>query len=234
MLQVNDINVFYGESQALFGVSIEIKEGEVVGIVGSNGAGKSTLLKSICGLLKPTTGKIIFMDKEISKDPAHHIVDLGISMVPEGRRLFPFMSVRENLEVGSILPRAKKNRKDNLEKMYEMFPILKERRSQLAGTLSGGQQQMLTIARALMAEPKLLMFDEPSMGLAPILVDEVFNSIELLKKQGKTILLVEQNVFKCLNLVSRAYVLENGKITMAGPGRELLNNTYLQKAYLGI
>lgn len=234
LLNVNKINGYYGDVQVLYDVSIKVEENEVVTIVGANGAGKSTLLKNISGLLHPTSGRIDFLNERINHLPAHKIVERGIVQIPEGRKLFPFLSVLENLEIGAYIPRAAKDLKQNLEMVFELFPILKEREKQLARTLSGGEQQMLAIARGLMAKPKLLMFDEPSLGLAPILVNDVFQTIKKVKEQGIPVLLVEQNVKHSLILSDRGYVLENGKIVLEGRKEELLNNPKVKKAYLGM
>lgn len=234
MLQVKGVHASYGEIKVLHDVSLNIAKGEVVGLVGANGAGKSTTLKVLSGLLSPTAGKAAFEGTDITKMPAPKIVELGIAHIPEGRRLFPMMTVQENLEMGSYLPEPKKCRQETLEMVYQLFPILKERRRQLAGTLSGGEQQMLAIARGLMSKPKLVMLDEASLGLAPVLVEKIYGMIEQIKKQDISILLVEQNVYLCLNFVDRAYVLENGRIVLEGAGKELLNNEYLKKAYLGL
>lgn len=234
MLQVEKASAFYGEIQVLYDVSLNVNKGEVVGLVGANGAGKSTTLKMISGLKSPVSGRIMFEGEDISSIPAHKIVELGIAHVPEGRRLFPYLTVLENLEVGSYLPVPKKKRKETLEMVFELFPRLKDRQRQLAGTLSGGEQQMLAIARGLMSRPKLLMLDEVSLGLAPVLVEKIYEMIGEIKKQDISILLVEQNVHLCLNFVDRAYVLENGRIVLSGKGKELLKNEYLKKAYLGI
>jgi len=234
LLNVNKINGYYGDVQVLYDVSIKVEENEVVSIVGSNGAGKSTLLKNISGLLHPTSGRIDFLNEQINYLPAYKIVERGIVQIPEGRRLFPFLSILENLEIGAYVPRAAKDLKQSLEMVFELFPILKERRKQLARTLSGGEQQMLAIARGLMAKPKLLMFDEPSLGLAPILVNDVFQTIKKVKEQGIPVLLVEQNVKHSLSLSDRGYVLENGKIVLEGGKEELLNDPEVKKAYLGM
>lgn len=234
MLEVKGIDAYYGEMQALHKVSIKVKEAEMVGLVGSNGAGKSTMLKVISGMMKPSAGTILFQGKTISNLPAHKIVDLGVAHVPEGRRLFPLMTVQENLEVGSYLPAPKQLRNESMEMVFSMLPRLKERRKQLAGTLSGGEQQMLAIGRGLMSKPKLLMLDETSLGLAPVLVEAILEIIEQIRKQNIAILMVEQNVNICLQFVDRAYVLENGMITMEGIGTDLLNDAHLKKAYLGL
>ena len=234
MLRVNNIDVYYGEVQALWGVSLEVQEGEIVTLIGSNGAGKTTTLRTIAGLLHPASGTIEFEGEVISGLPPYEVVKRKISLVPEGRRLFPLMTTLENLELGSLTPDAKAKRKDSLDYVFEIFPVLKERRNQLAGTLSGGEQQMLAIARGLMSRPKLLMLDEPSLGLAPILVKEMFDIVKRINQEGVTILLVEQNIDHALKIADRGYVLETGKITMYGNGTELLEDERLKEAYLGM
>ena len=229
MLNVNDINVYYGAIHAIKGVSFEVKDGEIVTLIGANGAGKSTILNTVSGLLHSKTGSIQFMDQPIQGVPAHKLVARGLAQVPEGRRIFLQMTVEENLEMGAFT----QSRADNLERVYDQFPRLKERRKQIAGTLSGGEQQMLAMGRALMSHPKLLMLDEPSMGLAPILVDQIFEIIQRLHQAGTTILLVEQNAQMALSVADRGYVLETGKIVATGTGQELLNNEAVKKAYLG-
>jgi branched-chain amino acid transport system ATP-binding protein len=233
-LSVEKIEVRYGDALALFNVSLEVKQGEIVSIVGANGAGKSTTLKAISGLLKPKSGQIFFAGKRLNEIPAHAIVDLGIIQIPEGRQLFPYMTTLENLELGSYTPDARKGADESLNRVFELFPILNERREQLAGTLSGGEQQMLAIGRGLMGLPKLLMLDEPSLGLSPIMVKVIFEAIGKINQAGTTVLLVEQDVKKSLSLAQRGYVMENGKITLQGEGQELLANEHLRKAYLGI
>ena len=234
MLKVDKINVFYGDLQALWDVSFEVNEGEKVVIVGANGAGKTTTLRTISGLLRPRSGSIEFLGKRIDKLPPHEIVELGIAHVPEGRRLFPRMTVLENLEVGAYTKRAREKFDDTLEWVFSIFPRLRERKKQIAGTMSGGERQMLAIARGLMSKPKLLMLDEPSLGLAPKLVVKTFEVIERINEEGVTILLVEQNVRHALELADRGYVLETGRITLSGTGEELLKNDYVKKAYLGM
>jgi len=234
MLEVDKINVFYGDLQALWDVSFDVNEGEIVVVVGSNGAGKTTTLKTISGILNPKSGAINFLKERVDKVLPHRIVDLGIAHVPEGRRLFPHMTVLENLEMGASPRRARKRKDKSLEWVYQLFPILKERKNQLAGTLSGGEQQMLAIGRGLMSRPKLLMLDEPSLGLAPKLVIKVFDMIQKINEEGVTVLLVEQNILHALELADRAYVLETGRITLRGRGSELVNNDYVKKAYLGL
>lgn len=234
MLEVDRINVFYGYLQALWDVSFNVSSGEIVCIVGSNGAGKTTTLKAISGLIRPKSGSIRFLGKEIHNLPPHKIVELGIAHVPEGRQVFPQMTVLENLKMGAFTKRAWSKMDDTLEFVYQLFPILKERRKQLAGTLSGGEQQMLAIARGLMARPSLLMIDELSLGLAPIVVERLFKIIEDINDQGMTILLVEQNVRAALEVSDRGYVLENGRIVLSGKSNELIENETVKKAYLGL
>ena len=232
MLKVNDINVYYGAIHAIKGVSFEVNDGEVVTLIGANGAGKSTTLNTVCGLLRSRTGSVEFLDKNLGAIPAHKIVELGLAHVPEGRRVFLQMTVEENLEMGAYTqPRASVD--PNLERVYQQFPRLKERRRQVAGTLSGGEQQMLAMGRGLMSNPKLLMLDEPSMGLAPILVEQIFDIIRELHRAGTTILLVEQNARMALSVADRGYVLETGKIVATGTGAELLHDEAVKKAYLG-
>ena len=220
MLTVNDINVFYGAIHAIKGVSLEVNEGEIVTLIGANGAGKSTILRTISGLLKPKTGSIQFEGQEIAGMPAHEIVKTGISQVPEGRRIFAEMSVLENLELGAFTRKDKDGIKADMELVFERFPRLKERIGQLAGTLSGGEQQMLAMGRALMSRPRLLLLDEPSMGLAPLLIKEIFAIIQDINKTGTTVLLVEQNANMALSIAHRAYVLETGRITLSGDAKE--------------
>ena len=232
MLKVNDINVYYGAIHAIKGVSFEVNDGEVVTLIGANGAGKSTTLNTVCGLLRSRTGSIEFLDKNLASVPAHRIVELGMAHVPEGRRIFQQMTVEENLEMGAYT-QARAGIPANLERVYEQFPRLKERRRQIAGTLSGGEQQMLAMGRGLMSSPKLLMLDEPSMGLAPILVEQIFDIIKRLHQAGTTILLVEQNARMALSVADRGYVLETGKIVATGTGDELLHDEAVKRAYLG-
>lgn len=234
MLSVKGIEVFYGDLQALRGVSLEVNQGEIVTIVGSNGAGKSTTLMTISGIYKPRRGEIQFHKETIHPYPTAKIVSLGIVQIPEGRQLFPTLTVMENLEMGSQFPKAKQVRKESMEWVFKLFPRLEERKNQLAGTLSGGEQQMLAIGRGLMARPILLMLDEPSLGLSPILVKTIFDIIREINRQGTTILLVEQNVFHSLSLSHRGYVLENGSITMSGTGQDLLKNQHIRQSYLGL
>jgi branched-chain amino acid transport system ATP-binding protein len=233
MLKIEDINVYYGVIHALKGVSLEINQGEIVTLIGANGAGKSTLLKTISGLLKPKNGNILFEGQSISGKVAQSIVKQGLSHVPEGRRVFANMSVEENLELGAYLRKDKQGIKEDFEKVYHLFPRLLERRKQLSGTLSGGEQQMLAMGRALMARPKLLLLDEPSMGLAPLLVKTIFRIIEEINKSGTTILLVEQNANMALSIADRAYVIETGKIVISGSSEELNQSDQIRMAYLG-
>lgn len=234
MLSIEKVNAAYGSLQVLWDVSFEVREGEIVTIIGSNGAGKSTIAGVVMGLLKPLSGRVRFNGKDITYLSANERVRLGISLVPEGREIFPKMTVMDNLLLGAYTVRSKAEVKDRLKWVYDIFPKLKEREAQLAGTLSGGEQQMLAIARSLMANPRLLILDEPSLGLAPIVVIRVFEVIERLNREGVTILLSAQNVFRALEMASRAYVLESGRITMEGRGKELLENPYVKEAYLGV
>ena len=232
MLKAEDLNVYYGPIHAVKGVSFEVSEGEIVTLIGSNGAGKSTTLKTLSGLMRSRGGAIEFMDKSIASTAPHKIVELGLAHVPEGRRIFTSMTVEENLDMGAFIKKGADVEQDK-ERVFEQFPRLKERRKQIAGTLSGGEQQMLAMGRALMSSPKLLMLDEPSMGLAPILVEQVFDIITELHKAGTTILLVEQNAEMALSIADRAYVMETGRITLSGTGEELAASEEVQKAYLG-
>lgn len=234
MLKVESLNVSYGDLQILWDVSFEVKEGEIVVLLGANGAGKSTTLKTISSLVKPMSGTVEFTGVKLNEVPSHKVIDYGLAHVPEGRRLFPDMTVEENLILGSLTSKARAKRKETLEWLYEMFPRLKERQKQPAGTLSGGEQQMAAIARGLMSLPKLVVFDEPSLGLAPIMVSEIFKIVEKVNRQGVTVLLVEQNVHHTLAMCDRAYVLENGRIVLSGTGEEFLNNDHIKEAYLGI
>nr|AAU83995.1 branched chain amino acid ABC transporter ATP-binding protein [uncultured archaeon GZfos35B7] len=234
MLELKDLKVAYEKVQVLWNISFSIKAGEVVTLLGSNGAGKSTTVKTIQGILKPKSGSIKFMDKHIEGLPAYKIVDKGIALVPEGREIFPKMNVFENLILGAYVPRAKESLDESLEWVLKLFPKLEERKKQLAGTMSGGEQQMLAIARALMSKPKLLMMDEPSLGLAPVIVLQVFEIIKKLHEEGVTILLVEQNVHHALEIADSAYVLEKGKVILEGKGLELLDDEYVKSAYLGV
>ena len=231
MLKVEDLQVYYGAIHAIKGVSFEVNEGEIVALIGANGAGKSTILKTVSGLMHPRTGKVTFMGEDITHTDAYKLVHHGLAHVPEGRRIFLQMSVQDNLKMGAFI--HKELNKDDLDMVYDLFPRLKERRKQVAGTLSGGEQQMLAMGRALMSSPKLMMLDEPSMGLAPILVDQIFDIVKSLHNAGKTVLLVEQNASKALAVADRAYVLETGKITLSGTGEELRKSDDVRKAYLG-
>ncbi|WP_058485220.1 ABC transporter ATP-binding protein [Defluviitalea phaphyphila] len=233
MLKVNDINVYYGAIHAIKGISFEVNEGEIVTLIGANGAGKTTILHTISGLMKAKTGEISFLNQKIDSIEAHKLLEMGIAHVPEGRRVFAQMTVQENLEMGAFTRKDKKEIEESFESIFAKFPRLKERRKQLAGTLSGGEQQMLAIGRALMSKPKLLLMDEPSMGLAPILVQEIFNIIKEINASGTTVLLVEQNANMALSIAHRAYVLETGKIVLSGNAKDLLGNENVKKAYLG-
>ena len=233
MLVIKDINVYYGAIHAIKGISLEVNEGEIVTLIGANGAGKSTTLRTISGLLKPKTGSIEFLGKNIADMPAHQIVKEGISQVPEGRRIFAEMTVIENLELGAFIRTDKDAIFEDMNMVFKRFPRLEERREQLAGTLSGGEQQMLAMGRALMSRPKLLLLDEPSMGLAPLLIKEIFSIIQDINKTGTTILLVEQNADMALSIANRAYVLETGRITISGDAQKLAASEDIRKAYLG-
>lgn len=233
MLNINNINVYYGAIHAIKGISLEVKEGEIVTLIGANGAGKSTILKTISGLLRPKTGEIIYQNTKLHTLQAQDIVKVGVCQVPEGRRVFANMSVRENLELGAYLEKDMTKVKDSMEHVFSKFPRLKERIGQLAGTLSGGEQQMLAIGRAMMSRPKLMLLDEPSMGLAPLLVKEIFSIIKEIHAAGTTILLVEQNANMALSIANFAYVLETGKIVLEGKPEELIQSEEIRKAYLG-
>jgi len=234
LVEISEINVHYGDVQVLHELTLEVSEREVVTIVGANGAGKTTLLKTIAGILRPSSGEIQFLGERIDHLYPHQIVEKGLVRIPEGRKIFPSLSVLENLELGSYLPKAKAKRPESLEKVFSLFPVLKERSQQLAGTLSGGEQQMLAIGRGLMSLPRLLMLDEPSLGLAPLLVREIFRTVREINQQGTTILLVEQNVFNALEMAHEGYVLENGRIVLRGKSRDLLGNEHIKKSYLGV
>ncbi len=234
MLAVSDLDLYYGDAQALAEVSLDVGRGEIVAIVGANGAGKSSLIRCIAGMEAPRSGGIVFNDKAIAGLESHAICNLGIGQVAEGRQVFPSLTVLENLQMGAMLPRARASARKNLDDVLAMFPRMAERSDQLAGTLSGGEQQMLAIGRCLMGAPELIMFDEPSLGLAPLVVQEVLRSIRLLNQRRLTILLVEQNVAVSLKISHRAYVLENGRIVMSGAGSELLHNERVRQAYLGL
>ncbi|EOS40490.1 ABC transporter ATP-binding protein [Lachnospiraceae bacterium] len=233
MLEIKDIEVFYGVIQAIKGISFEVNEGEVIALIGANGAGKTTILHTITGLLSPKKGSVIFEGKDITKVPAHKIVSLGMAHVPEGRRVFAELSVYQNLKMGAYTRKDKAETARTLEMVYKRFPRLEERKNQLAGTLSGGEQQMLAMGRALMSHPKIIVMDEPSMGLSPILVNEIFDIIQEVSASGTTVLLVEQNAKKALSIADRAYVLETGKIVLDGDAKELMNDDSIKKAYLG-
>ena len=234
MLSVHNLDLYYGDAQALDGVSLEVPRGEIVAIVGANGAGKSSLIRTIAGIEVPRSGSISFKGAPITGLESHRICNLGIGQVAEGRQVFPSLTVLENLEMGAMIPRARANAKRQLDDVFALFPRLKERGTQIAGTMSGGEQQMLAIGRCLMGAPELIMFDEPSLGLAPLVVQEVLHTIHLLNERGLTILLVEQNVAVSLKISQRAYVLENGRIVMSGSGTELLHNDRVRQAYLGL
>lgn len=233
MLKVEGLKVNYGMIEAVKGIDFEVHDGEIVALIGANGAGKTTTMHTISGLLKPSAGSISLDEKEVSRLPAHKIVELGIVQCPEGRRIFAQQSIEENLALGAYVRKDKKEIQTDMESVFELFPILKERRKQLAGTLSGGEQQMLAMARALMAKPKIMLLDEPSMGLSPLLVKEIFYIIKDINRQGVTVLLVEQNAKMALGIANRAYVLESGRISLSGTGEELLNSDSVKKAYLG-
>jgi branched-chain amino acid transport system ATP-binding protein len=233
LLEVKGVDVYYGDVQVLREVSLQVDEGSIVALVGANGAGKTTLLKTISGLLHPRKGEIIFSGKSLLNRKPQNIVDLGITYVPEGRRLFADLTIFENLRLGAYIPRARPNFDESLERVYGLFPVLKERKNQKAGTLSGGEQQMLAIGRAVMAQPKLIMLDEPSLGLSPILVKTIFELITTLNEQKATILLIEQNIHQTLKIAHQAFVLKIGKIVMSGRGEELLANEEIRKAYIG-
>lgn len=234
LLKVNNIDAHYGDVQILHQVSLKVEEKEIITIVGANGAGKSTLLKAIGGILKASSGEIWFMEERIDHLPSHKIVENGLIRIPEGRKIFPTMTVLENLELGSYLPETKAKRAESLEKVFRLFPILKNRQKQSGGTLSGGEQQMLAIGRGLMSLPRLLMLDEPSLGLAPLLVKQIFSTVREINNQGTTVLLVEQNVFNALDMAEEGYVLENGRIVLEGSSQDLLMDDYIKEAYLGV
>jgi len=234
MLSIRNLDLYYGDAQALDDVSLEVGKGEIVAIVGANGAGKSSLIRCVAGMEPPRSGRISFQENDITGRESHHICNLGIGQVAEGRQVFPTLTVLENLQMGAMLPRARAGAQQTLRDVFAMFPKLEQRQDQLAGTMSGGEQQMLAIGRCLMGAPELIMFDEPSLGLAPLIVQEVLHSIRLLNQRGLTILLVEQNVAVSLRISNRAYVLENGRIVMSGAGSELLHNERVRQAYLGL
>jgi branched-chain amino acid transport system ATP-binding protein len=234
MLEVKSIDAGYGTFQALFGVSLEVKAGEAVGVIGPNGAGKTTLMRAISGMIRPTAGTIFMEGVDVMKTPAHRIVELGIAHVPENRRLFPRMTVEDNLRMGAFPPKARARFQERLALVYELFPRMKERRAQIAGTMSGGEQQMCAIGRALMSDPKLLLLDEPSAGLAPVIVQQVFELVRRIRASGLTVLIVEQNVQQVLKVVDRAYLLEAGSIRASGTSAEMLASDTIKEAYLGV
>jgi branched-chain amino acid transport system ATP-binding protein len=234
MLECHELDVYYGDLQALWGVSLEVRAGEIVALIGPNGAGKTTLLRTLAGLLSPARGTILLDGHRVEREPGHRRVELGLALVPEGRRLFTTMTVLENLELGAYTSRARAARRATLEWVFSIFPILRERRDQLAGTLSGGQQQMVAIARALMSRPRLLLLDEPSLGLAPVVVETIFEVIRQINAEGVTVLLVEQNARAALQLATRGYVIENGRIVQQAAADSLLHDEHVRRAYLGI
>lgn len=234
ILEIENLDLFYGDAQALDRVTLEVGKSELVAIVGANGAGKSSLIRTIAGIERPRSGRIRFKGQEIAGKPSYVVCDLGIGQVAEGRQIFPTLTVQENLEMGALLPRARAKLSSEIERVYAMFPRLAERREQFAGTMSGGEQQMLAIGRCLMGQPELIMFDEPSLGLAPALVQELFQIIRKLRETGLTVLLVEQNVAMSLKLADRAYVIENGRIVLSGTGEKLLHDDGVRQAYLGV
>jgi branched-chain amino acid transport system ATP-binding protein len=233
MLEIKNLEVYYGVIQAIKGISFNVNKGEVIALIGANGAGKTTTLQTITGMIQPSAGEIIFNGKDITKIPGHKIVSMGMAHVPEGRRVFAQLSVYENLKLGAYTRKDKAEIAASLERVYKSFPRLQERRNQLAGTLSGGEQQMLAMGRALMSKPSIILMDEPSMGLSPIFVEEIFNIIREISSEGTTVLLVEQNAKKALEIANRAYVLETGKIVLSGDAHELMNDDSIKKAYLG-
>jgi branched-chain amino acid transport system ATP-binding protein len=234
MLRISRLNFAYGDLQVLWDVDLEVKQGEIVTVVGANGAGKSTILKNVSRLVKPTSGHITLGDVDLSRLQSHEVVEAGVIQVPEGRRIFPEMTVLENLRMGSFVKATRKDRERNMDRAFSLFPRLAERREQLGGTMSGGEQQMLAIARGLMGNPRLLLLDEPSLGLSPLLVKNIFEIIGEINRQGTTILLVEQNVYQSLHVSHRAYVLETGRVVLSGTGAELLGNDHVRKAFLGM
>ncbi len=234
MLKIEKLNFAYGDLKVLWDVDLEVNQGEIVTVVGANGAGKSTTLKNISRLVKPTSGTITFEGQNMSKMAPHHVVEAGLVQVPEGRRIFPEMTVMENLRMGSYVKATRPDREKNIEWVFKLFPRLKEREKQLGGTMSGGEQQMLAIARGLMANPKVLLLDEPSLGLSPLLVKNIFDIITGINKEGVTILLVEQNVYQSLRIAHRAYVMETGRVVLTGKGSDLLNDEHVKKAFLGM
>ncbi|MCM8736355.1 ABC transporter ATP-binding protein [Azospirillum sp. A1-3] len=234
MLTISDLDLYYGDAQALDGVTLQVAAGQTTAIVGANGAGKTSLIRAISGILKPARGSIRFKDREIAGLPSHVVCDLGIGQVAEGRQIFPTLSVRENLEMGAVIPRARSNARQTYDRVLDLFPRLRERLDQAAGTLSGGEQQMLAIGRCLMGKPDLIMFDEPSLGLSPALVQELFRIVRTLAAEGMTIILVEQNVAASLRIAQTAYVLENGRVVLSGTGEALLADPAVKQAYLGL
>jgi branched-chain amino acid transport system ATP-binding protein len=234
MLQIRKLNFSYGDLKVLWDVDLEVKQGEIATVVGANGAGKSTILKNVSRLVRPTSGSIRLGDVDLERLQSHEVVERGVVQVPEGRRIFPEMTVVENLRMGSFVKTTRKDRERNMERVFSLFPRLAERRDQLGGTMSGGEQQMLAIARGLMGNPRLLLLDEPSLGLSPLLVKNIFATIQEVNRQGTTILLVEQNVYQSLRIAHRAYVLETGRVVLSGTGAELLGNDHVRKAFLGI
>jgi branched-chain amino acid transport system ATP-binding protein len=234
MLKVSNLEVAYGDIQVVFDVSLEVGEGELISLVGPNGAGKTTTVRAIAGIVPPLRGRVEFLGREISGMPSHEIVPLGLVHVPEGRLVFPSLTVEENLDLGAFHPRARARRSDTQKRVFELFPVLDERRRQLAGTLSGGEQQMLAIGRGLMGCPRLIVFDEPSLGLAPILVREILKTIRDIVREGITVLLIEENVQESLKLADRGYVIETGRIVQSGNGKNLLGNEHIKRAYLGL
>jgi branched-chain amino acid transport system ATP-binding protein len=234
MLEIRKLNFAYGDLQVLWDVDLEVKKGEIVTVVGANGAGKSTILRNVSRLVKPSAGALTFEGADLTKIPSHKVVELGIVQVPEARRIFPEMTVVENLRMGSFVKATRKDRERNMERVFSLFPRLAERKGQLGGTMSGGEQQMLAIGRGLMGNPRLMVLDEPSLGLSPLLVRNIFETIKEINRQGTTILLVEQNVYQSLHISHRAYVLETGRVVLSGTGAELLDNTHVKKAFLGM
>ncbi len=234
MLQIRRLNFAYGDLKVLWDVDLEVKQGEIVTVVGANGAGKSTILKNVSRLVRPTSGTITLGGTDLEKLQSHEVVEHGLIQVPEGRKIFPEMTVVENLRMGSFVKATRKDRERNMERVFALFPRLAERRNQLGGTMSGGEQQMLAIARGLMGNPKVLLLDEPSLGLSPLLVKSIFEIIQQINEQGTTVLLVEQNVYQSLRIADRAYVLETGRVVLTGGGEELLGNDHVRKAFLGI
>ncbi len=234
MLRISKLNFSYGDLKVLWDVDLEVKDGEIVTVLGANGAGKSTILRNVSRLVKPSSGALALDDHDLTRLASHEVVELGVVQVPEGRRIFPEMTVTENLRMGSFVKATRKDRQRNMERVFSLFPRLAERKAQLGGTMSGGEQQMLAIARGLMANPKVLLLDEPSLGLSPLLVKNIFEIIKEINKQGTTILLVEQNVYQSLHITHRAYVLETGRVVLSGTGAELLDNAHVKKAFLGM